>query len=161
MAKKQKKTNAMRILDQHHIDYVFYEYDVIEGQTDGLTVAASIQKDPKHVFKTLVTQGASKTNYVYVIPVGETLNLKKAAKAVGEKKIEMIPMKALLPLTGYIHGGCSPVGMKKPFQTVIHESVADYETLICSGGRRGLQIELSVDALLNLIDAKTEDIVEQ
>lgn len=155
---KNKKTNAMRILDKHKINYQFYEYEVYEGKTDGVTVAKSIGKDPVNVFKTLVTQGSSKEYYVFVVPVEMELNLKKAAKASGEKKIEMIPMKNLLALTGYIHGGCSPIGMKKQFRTFIHASVSNHETMICSGGKRGIQIELGVKDMIDLIGADVEEI---
>ena len=155
---KSKKTNAMRILDQNKIEYIVHEYEVVDGKTDGMTVAHTLGQDPEKVFKTLVTKGVSGTYYVYAIPVCEELDLKKAAKAAGEKKVEMIPMKTLLPTTGYIHGGCSPVGMKKLFKTFIHESASHNERFICSGGRIGMQIDLKLDDLVTLIHAELTDI---
>ena len=155
---KNKKTNAMRIIESKKIEFKHYEYEVVEGQTDGMTVARTLGQDPNRVFKTLVTQGTSKEHYVFVIPVNQALNLKKAAKAVGEKKIEMIPMKNLLPLTGYIHGGCSPIGMKKVFRTTFDLSLLEGDTLMCSGGMRGLQIEMKVEDMLDLVDGYVEDI---
>ena len=155
---KSKKTNAMRILESNNIHYKFYEYEVNEGKTDGLTVAATIGKDPVGVFKTLVTQGSNKEYFVFIIPVGEELDLKKAARAAGQKRIEMIPMKSLLPITGYIHGGCSPVGMKKQFPTYLNETVLELETIICSGGKRGLQIEVHVDDLIKLVQGETANL---
>jgi len=155
---KFKKTNAMRILERYKIDYKYYEYEVIDGKTDGISVADSLGQDHKKVFKTLVTVGVSKEYYVFVIPVAEELDLKKAAKAAGEKKIEMIPMKTLLATTGYVHGGCSPVGMKKQFQTFIHESAADNERIICSGGKIGLQIDVKLEDMVKLVRAELADI---
>lgn len=149
-----KKTNAMRILDSKKIPYNSYEYEIVDGKTDGLTVARTVGKDPDRVFKTLVTQGASKAYYVFVVPVKEELDLKKAASAAGEKKIEMIPMKDLLMTTGYIHGGCSPVGMKKQFPTFMDESASNHEQILVSGGRIGVQIEVNVVELVQLIDAR-------
>lgn len=137
------KTNAMRILDQKKITYKVNEYDVSDGRIDGISVAEKTGVDPEKVFKTLVTQGASKNYYVFVIPVLEELDLKAAAKVSGEKKVEMIPMKDLLKITGYIKGGCSPVGMKKSFKTFLHNSSKDQDSIMVSGGKQGLQIELS------------------
>lgn len=137
------KTNAMRILDQKKITYKVNEYDVSDGRIDGISVAEKTGADPEKVFKTLVTQGASKNYYVFVIPVLEELDLKAAAKVSGEKKVEMIPMKDLLKITGYIKGGCSPVGMKKSFKTFLHSSSVNQDTIMVSGGKQGLQIELS------------------
>lgn len=148
-----KKTNVMRVLDRHKIAYETHEYEITDGKTDGVTVASKIGKDPQMVFKTLVTQGTSKNHYVFVVPVGVELDLKKAAHVAGEKKIEMIMMKDLLPLTGYIHGGCSPIGMKKQFKTFIDESANSHECLICSAGKIGAQIELRVVDLIGLMDA--------
>ena len=157
---KIKKTNAMRILDSNKVEYKIYEYEIIEGKTDGLTVAKSVGQDPEMVFKTLVTKAASKTHYVFVIPVGGVLNLKKAAKVAGEKKIEMIPMKDLLATTGYIHGGCSPVGMKKAFKTFLHESASKNDRIICSGGKVGMQIDLLLEDLLKVTGAELVDLCE-
>ena len=127
--KKQEKTNVMRILEQKKIPYKSYEYlgtDAISG----VEVAKVLGEDVNQVFKTLVTVGATKTNYVFMIPVHKELDLKKAAKAVGEKSIAMIKSKELLPLTGYIHGGCSPIGMKKQFRTVVHHTAVNFETIL-------------------------------
>lgn len=136
------KTNAMRILDQKKITYKVNEYDISDGRIDGISVAEKTGADPAKVFKTLVTQGTSKNYYVFVIPVLDELDLKEAARVSGEKKIEMIPMKDLLKITGYIKGGCSPIGMKKNFKTFIHKSSMEHETIMVSGGKQGLQIEL-------------------
>ena len=128
------KTNAMRILERNKVSYEHYEYDAEE--TDGVKVASLVQQNAERVFKTLVTVSAKGNNYVFVIPVGETLDLKKAAAAVGEKSVAMIKQKELLSLTGYIHGGCSPVGMKKLFPTMIHESAQSFENICVSAGQR-------------------------
>lgn len=152
---KSKKTNAMRILDSHKVDYKVYEYEVVDGKTDGLTVAKSVGTDPKIVFKTLVTVGTSKEMYVFVVPVGQELDLKKAAKAAGEKKIEMIPQKDLLKNTGYVHGGCSPLGMKKAFKTFLHDSALENERIVCSGGRVGMQVDLLVEDFIRLVGCET------
>ncbi len=151
---KSKKTNAMRILDSHKVDYMVYEYEVVDGKTDGLTVAKSVGMDPKIVFKTLVTVGTSKEMYVFVIPVGQELDLKKAARAAGEKKIEMIPQKDLLKNTGYVHGGCSPLGMKKAFKTFLHDSALENERIVCSGGRVGMQVDLLVKELVPIVECE-------
>ncbi|MBR5218374.1 MAG: Cys-tRNA(Pro) deacylase [Clostridia bacterium] len=155
--KKTEKTNVMRILEQKKIEYTAHYYDTEEA-VSGPEVAAMIGEDPYHVFKTLVTVGASKTNYVFVVPVEGELDLKKAAKAVGEKSIAMIKSKELLPLTGYIHGGCSPIGMKKPFVTTIHETAKECETIIFSGGKIGYQVEVSPDDLKKIVNFKYADI---
>lgn len=152
-----EKTNVMRILDQKKIPYGHYYY----GDTDaisGIEVAKVLGQLPEHVFKTLVTQGKSKRYYVFIIPVNKELNLKKAAKAVGEKSIEMIKSKELLPLTGYIHGGCSPIGMKKYFPTTIDSSASDLEKFYISAGRIGYQIELSLADLKNVIRIEIADL---
>lgn len=157
--KKQEKTNVMRILDQKKISYESHTYDSSEA-ISGMEVATALGQNPNQVFKTLVTVGASKKNYVFVVPVCGELNLKKAAKAVGEKSIEMIKSKELLPLTGYIHGGCSPIGMKKLFPTVIHESAKACDTIIFSGGKIGFQVELSVESLEKVIPFAMDDICD-
>lgn len=154
---KQEKTNVMRILEQHKITYNSYTYDPEEALS-GMEVSAALNQNPEQVFKTLVTVGASKQNYVFVVPVCSELNLKKAAKAVGEKNIAMIKSKELLPLTGYIHGGCSPIGMKKQFTTVIDETAQLWDTIIFSGGRIGYQVEVSIEDLAKIIPFKLEDI---
>ena len=158
MAKKEEKTNVMRVLEQKQIPYTAHTYPA-DGPTDGVSVANYLHQDVEQVFKTLVTKGASGSYYVFDIPVAENLDLKKAAKAVGEKSIAMIPQKDLLPLTGYIHGGCSPVGMKKQFPTVFHETVVLFDTICVSAGRVGAQVELSPDALMTLLNAQAADLV--
>jgi len=157
--KKQEKTNVMRILDQKKIIYESHTYDTTEA-ISGMEVATVLGQNPNQVFKTLVTVGASKKNYVFVVPVCGELNLKKAAKAVGEKSIQMIKSKELLPLTGYIHGGCSPIGMKKLFPTVVHESATEYDTIIFSGGKIGYQVQLRVEDLKKVIPFSLEDICD-
>ena len=146
----EEKTNVMRLLDKKKIKYESHYY----GDTDaisGIEVAEVLNQDPANVFKTLVTVGKSKKNYVFVIPVACELDLKKAAKAVGEKSIEMIKSKELLPLTGYIHGGCSPIGMKKFFQTTLDESILNCDTFCVSAGKIGYQIEISLEELKKVI----------
>lgn len=147
MGKNKEKTNVMRILDQKKIAYESYSY-VDTGAVSGIEVAEVLGENPDMVFKTLVTVGKSKTNYVFVIPVNCELDLKKAAHAVKEKSVEMLKSKELLPLTGYVHGGCSPIGMKKQFTTVIHKTAKNFETMIFSGGKIGYQVELSLEDLL-------------
>lgn len=159
MKKDPNKTNVMRLLDQKKINYKTHSYDNTEAIA-GMEVAAVLGQDPNQVFKTLVTVGTSKNYYVFLVPVCGELNLKKAAKAVGEKKIEMIKSKELLPLTGYIHGGCSPIGMKKTFRTVINETAKDFDTIIFSGGRIGSQVELSLDELKKVLRFDLCDIIE-
>lgn len=157
---KAKKTNAMRILDQKNIDYSTFDYDKNDGKIDGISVAAKIGKDPKFVYKTLVAQGNSKNIYVFVIPVAEELDLKKAAKVSGEKKVELIPVKEILKVTGYIRGGCSPIGMKKSYKTFIDISASEIPKIIVSAGKIGAQIELGITDLTSTIDAQLEDIVK-
>lgn len=155
MAKnKEEKTNVMRVLEQKKIAYTAHTYPHEEGMAvDGVTVAKSMGFDPAIVFKTLVARGASKQYYVFDVPVAENLDLKKAAKAVGEKSIEMIHQKELLPLTGYVHGGCSPVGMKKLFPTVFHSSAENLAAMIVSAGKIGYQVELAPHDLAALVRA--------
>ena len=157
--KKQEKTNVMRILDQKKIPYEAHTYDSSET-ISGTEVAKVLGQNPAQVFKTLVTVAASKRNYVFVVPVEAELNLKKAAKAVGEKNIEMLKSKELLPLTGYIHGGCSPIGMKKFFTTTIHQSAKECETIIFSGGKIGYQVELKIEDLAKVIKYELQDICD-
>ena len=161
MAKsKEEKTNVMRVLEQKKIAYTAHTYPHEEGMAvDGVTVAKSMGFDPASVFKTLVARGAKGQFYVFDVPVAENLDLKKAAKAVGEKSIEMIHQKELLPLTGYVHGGCSPVGMKKLFPTVIDKTAEDLETMIVSAGKIGYQVELAPHDLAALVRAKFADII--
>ena len=161
MAKqKDEKTNVMRILDQKEIPYTPHTYPHEEGEAvDGVTVAGIMGQDPECVFKTLVARGASGALYVFDIPVADSLDLKKAAKAVGEKSVAMLHQKELLPLTGYVHGGCSPIGMKKQFPTFIHESAADFDTIIISGGRLGVQLILSPQDLIKVTRGQFADII--
>lgn len=158
MKTKIEKTNAMRRLDALKIKYKEHTYTDTDA-VSGVEVAEVLNQEPGRVFKTLVTQGRSRNYYVFMVPVAEELDLKKAAKAVGEKSIEMIKSKELLPLTGYIHGGCSPIGMKKFFTTTIHKTAADYETIFFSGGRIGFQIELAFSDLQKAIKIQTADII--
>ena len=159
MAKnKEEKTNVMRTLDQKKIPYTAFSYDP-NGPIDGVSVAAETGLDAASVFKTLVTKGASGAYYVFDIPVAENLDLKKAAKAVGEKSIVMLPQKELLGLTGYVHGGCSPVGMKKQFPTVFHETANELALVAVSAGKIGHQVQVKPDDLLKLLRAKTADVV--
>ena len=158
----------MRILDQHGVSYITHDY-ASTGAISGVEVAAALGQDPAHTFKTLVAEGAGKVSkgngervkehYVFVVPVAAELNLKKAAEAVGEKSISMIKQKELLPLTGYVHGGCSPLGMKKPFRTVIDSSAADKSTIMFSAGKIGLQIETAPAELAKALDFEYADIV--
>ena len=153
-----EKTNVMRILDQKKISYKAHEYGDT-GAISGMEVAIALGQNPEQVFKTLVTMGASKRNYVFVVPVWGELHLKKAAKVVGEKSIEMIKSKELLPLTGYIHGGCSPIGMKKLFKTVIHETAREQESIFFSAGKIGYQVEVSPQDLNKVIPFEYGNIV--
>ena len=159
MAKqKEEKTNVMRVLDQKKVPYTAHTYPHGDTPPDGVTVAGLLGQDPDAVFKTLVTKGASGGYYVFPIPVAAALDLKKAAKAVGEKSVAMLPAKELLPLTGYVHGGCSPVGMKKQFPTVFDETCLLLDTICVSAGKVGFQVEVSPKALIALVDGTTADI---
>lgn len=151
MAKKEEKTNVMRALDKAHIPYRHYAYPVEDGHIDGAAVAAKLGQNPEQVFKTLVTKGAGGGYFVFVIPVAKELDLKAAARAAGEKSVEMLHVAELLPLTGYVRGGCSPVGMKKLFPTFIDQSAKGQDTIMVSGGRIGTQVELDPEALCALI----------
>ena len=157
MAKKIHKTNAVRIIEAKKIPYQVYEYDAPDGFLDGVSVAKATGQNVDQVFKTLVLQGASREHYVCVIPVAKELNLKKAAKHFGEKKIEMILARNLTNVTGYIKGGCSPVGMKKQFRTAIDASADAFETIIVSAGKVGMQREVPVTGLL---EAAAADLAE-
>lgn len=152
------KTNVMRILDKNHINYNTYSYDQTNA-ISGMEVALVLKQNPKQVFKTLVTISKSNKNYVFMIPVDMELDLKKAAKVTNEKSIEMIKSKDLLSLTGYIHGGCSPIGMKKNFPTFINETAKDFSTIIFSAGKIGFQIDLSLSELGKIVNYRLEDIV--
>jgi len=153
----EEKTNVMRILDKKKIKYNHFCY-VETGETNGEKVAAILGQNPDCVFKTLVTVGKTGANYVFVIPVNRELDLKKAAKAVGEKSIVMLKSKELLPLTGYIHGGCSPIGMKKFFRTTLDVSAKNYQTIFFSAGRVGYQVEVAPDDLAKVIRYEYGDI---
>ncbi|ANU22341.1 Cys-tRNA(Pro) deacylase [Planococcus donghaensis] len=150
MAKKIAKTNAARMLDKEKIPYELLHYSVEDGKVDGVSVADKIGYSPELVYKTLVASGVSKQIYVFVIPVAEELDLKKAAKAAGEKKIDMIPVKDILSLTGYVRGGCSPVGMKKPFPTFVSTEAEQLSQLIVSAGKIGMQLKLSPTELVSV-----------
>lgn len=155
--KSEQKTNVMRILDQAKIPYNHYCYADTDA-ISGLEITKVLGQDPDRVFKTLVTVGKSKEHYVFVIPVSSELDLKKAAKAVGDKSVEMVKSKELLPLTGYIHGGCSPIGMKKFFKTVIDESAAGFDAILFSAGKIGYQVEVSPNDLKNVINFAFADL---
>ena len=157
--KNIKKTNVMRILDQNKIPYTSHDY-TDSGVISGIDVATVLKQNPDQVFKTLVTVGSSRSNYVFLVPVNKELNLKKAAQSVGEKSIEMIKSKELLPLTGYIHGGCSPIGMKKPFKTVIDASAANFDIIVFSGGKIGYQVEVAMGDLQKVLVFDLKDIAE-
>lgn len=154
-----QKTNVMRILEQKKVKYQPHSYANTEA-ISGVEVAEVLGQDVSQVFKTLVTVGSTKKNYVFVIPVNKELDLKKAASAVREKKIEMIKTKELLPLTGYVHGGCSPVGMKKLFKTVVDETAAGQETIMFSAGKIGYQVEVSPVDLKKVIEYEFADVTK-
>ncbi len=163
MAKKKhkkdpQKTNVMRILEQAHLTYDPKYYDTSDGQLDGVSVAEKMGENPDEVYKTLVCRGHSGDFKVFVVPVAEELDLKKAARAAGEKSVEMIHQKELLPNTGYIHGGCSPVGMKKLYATVIDASAEALERIYVSGGKIGTQVGVNPKALAEFIGASFADI---
>ena len=156
-----EKTNVMRVLDQKKIPYTAHTYPHGDDPIDGVTVASIIQRAPEQVFKTLVARGASKNIYVFVIPVALELDLKKAAKAAGEKSVVMIHVSEITPLTGYVRGGCSPIGMKKLYSTVFDESCLKQETMIVSAGKIGYQIETAPQHLMDLTRGKTADLTVQ
>jgi Cys-tRNA(Pro)/Cys-tRNA(Cys) deacylase len=156
----QSKTNVMRILDQRKIGYGVLTYDSSDGKIDGVSVAEKIGRDSKFVYKTLVVQGHSKDIYVFVIPVEGELDLKKAAARAEEKNIEMIQVKDILKWTGYIRGGCSPIGMKKEYKTFIESSALELEKMIVSAGKIGVQIELSPDKLAEIVDASFGEFIK-
>ena len=156
--KRESKTNAMRILDAAHVDHVIHSVDAT-GEDTGVDIAHRAGEDPDHVFKTLVTQGQSGEHFVFMIPVACELDLRKAARAAGEKSVAMVRSRELFELTGYVHGGCSPLGMKKPFRTFIDETCILFDTILFSGGRIGTQIEMSFDDLANIIEIEAVDLV--
>lgn len=158
---KNDKTNAMRLLDAAKVEYETFEYDA-EKYVSGKEVASALNEDPEQVFKTLVTYSEKNMeHFVFCIPVENELDLKKASKAVNVKDIEMIKQKELLPLTGYVHGGCSPIGMKKSFNTVIDESAILFDEIMVSAGRRGMQIKIKLDDLIRMTKAELKDVVKQ
>ena len=156
--KKEEKTNVMRVLDGKKISYESHSYEP-DATMSGEEIAGILGEDPEKVFKTLVTQGKSGAYYVFVVPVRAELDLKKAAKASGEKSVSMIKQKELLPLTGYVHGGCSPIGMKKQFPTFIHVTAAGFDKVFVSAGKVGFQIELAPSDLIGTVGCKVADIV--
>ncbi len=159
MAKgKILKTNALRILDSHNIAYEVRTYEAPDGFLDGVSVAQQVGMNPGEVFKTLVVQGASKQHYVCVIPVANELDLKKAAQHFGEKKLEMIPAREITLITGYIKGGCSPIGMKKLFKTAIASQAKDMKAVTVSAGKVGLQMTIPTQALLMIAKAEFADL---
>ena len=158
MAKNNDKTNVMRVLDGKKIEYTAHSYEPDATMT-GEEIALLLHEDSGRVFKTLVTQGKSGQHYVFVVPVKSELDLKKAAKVACEKAVSMIKQKELLPLTGYVHGGCSPIGMKKQFPTFIHETALKYDHVFVSAGKVGFQIELEPDNLISVVGCKAADIV--
>lgn len=153
------KTNVMRILDNSNINYNIHTYEVKDSAVDGISVANKLGVAVEKVFKTLVTKGHSGDFYVFVVPVAKELNLKAAAKCVGEKSVEMIKVSDMLKITGYIRGGCSPIGMKKNYNTVIDDSSLNLDKIIVSGGKIGFQVEISPKDLIQLINAETSPIV--
>ena len=158
MKADKEKTNVMRVLDGKKIPYVSHTYEP-DATMSGEQIAALLGEDPARVFKTLVTQGKSGQYYVFVIPVQAELDLKKAAKEAGEKSVSMIRQKELLPLTGYVHGGCSPIGMKKQFPTFIHETAGTFERMFVSAGRVGFQVELAPGDLMNVVGCRLADVI--
>ena len=154
------KTNVMRMLDKAKVNYKHYTYAETDA-VSGVEVAAVLKQNPLQVFKTLVTVAKSGQHYVFLIPVEKELDLKKAAHAVDEKSVEMLKSKDLLPLTGYIHGGCSPIGMKKSFKTTIDSSAQNFDTIIFSAGKIGYQVEMSLDELKKVIKFELKELVFQ
>jgi Cys-tRNA(Pro)/Cys-tRNA(Cys) deacylase len=156
--KNNDKTNVMRVLDSKKIEYSSHSYEP-DATMSGEEIAALLGEDPRKVFKTLVTQGKTGAYYVFVIPVQAELDLKKAAKAAGEKSVAMIKQKELLPLTGYVHGGCSPVGMKKQFPTFVHETAQNYDRMFVSAGKVGFQVELAPADLMSVASFVYADVI--
>lgn len=161
--KKDEKTNVMRILDQKKIPYTAHFYEESEGPEGtreyGVHVAQALGQDPERAFKTLVAKGASGWYYVFDIPTPASLDLKKAARAAGEKSVELLPVKDITAVTGYIRGGCSPVGMKKQYPTIFHQTALEFESIYVSAGKIGAQVEVAPGALLDLLRGETADII--
>jgi len=160
LGKAIAKTNAMRLIESSGTAYHAYEYDVSDGRIDALSIAEKINRTADEVFKTLVAEAPGHEYFVFVVPAASELDLKKAARTANRKSIELIPQKQLLPLTGYIHGGCSPLGMKKLFPTFIDESAVLFETICVSGGRVGLNLALHPEELAGLVNAEFADIAK-
>lgn len=160
MAKKRLKTNAIRLLEQRDISFDVLEYTVNDGEIDGLSVANKINMEPKYVYKTLVTYASRDEVFIFVIPVTETLDLKVAAKIAKVKKLEMLPLDELLTVTGYVRGGCSPVGMKKMYPTIIDKSVDALDEIIVSAGKVGLQLHMAVADLIKVTHAQVHKITQ-
>lgn len=158
--KKEIKTNVMRILEKEGVAYTAHEYPHGKDAVDGVTVAALLGQNPEYVFKTLVTKGNSGSYYVFVVPVGNELDLKKCAKSVGEKSVEMIAVKDITKVTGYVRGGCSPIGMKKRYRTTFHSTAADIPRIIVSAGKIGYQVDLPPRNLIALTGGQCADIVK-
>ena len=158
MAKKDNKTNAMRILDRMKISYEVLTHDC-DNFVDGLSSAAQLNLPVEQVFKTIVTTGKSKAHYVFVLPVDKEIDFKKAAKSVGEKSLEMLSLQDLTPLTGYVRGGCTAIGMKKQFRTTIHETAKDFDTIIFSAGKIGYQVEVSLEDLKKVVRVEVADVI--
>ena len=158
MSKKEVKTNAMRILDRQEIPYEYVEYEC-EDFTDGIQVADQLGYDHALVYKTLVTTGKSGQHYVFVIPIEEEIDFKKAARVVGEKSLELLHLKDLTKVTGYVRGGCTAIGMKKQYPTVIHEAACGLEYIHVSGGKLGMQLKLSPDDLRRAANAQFADVI--
>lgn len=153
------KSNAMRLLEENSINFVPHEYDVSDGEIDACSIAKKLGKSTDEIFKTLVTEAPGPEYFVFVVPASGELNLKKAARAAKVKSIEMIPLKKLLPLTGYVHGGCSPIGMKKKFPTFIDETAILFDRMFVSGGYVGLNLEIAPEDLAGFVDAEFADII--
>ncbi|MEE1313477.1 MAG: Cys-tRNA(Pro) deacylase [Lachnospiraceae bacterium] len=160
MAKREIKTNAMRILERNHIPYEVIFYDCDEFK-DGISIAQKLGEDPKECFKTLVTKGKTGQYYVYIVPVAEELDMKKCAREAGEKSVEMIPVKEINKVTGYIRGGTTALGMKKEHPTVIHESARELKKMIISGGKLGIQLKLAPEDLRKVVKGKFGDIIKK
>lgn len=158
---KETKTNVMRILDKERVSYTTHEYPHGKDAVDGVTVANLLGQNPDYVFKTLVTKGAGRDYYVFVVPVAEELDLKKCARSVGEKSVEMIHVKDITKITGYVRGGCSPIGMKKQFKTTFHITAENIPRIIVSAGKIGHQIDLAPADLIRLTKGQTADIIKQ
>ena len=158
---KQKKTNAMRMLDRQKIKYNVNTYEITDEHMDGTEVAHKVGIEDKYVYKTLVLENSHHHHFVFIIPVSDTLNMKAAANAVNEKKLQLMPLDELKNVTGYIRGGCSPIGMKKQFQTIVDQQATCIDALYISGGERGVQIEMTVDDLIKITNAKVLNVTHQ